>query len=59
MVSSMFSLRPGAKECSVPMTWKPDFSRTRVLGSESGHPDRLGISHLLEQCLEVGVRDRP
>jgi hypothetical protein len=29
IVSSMCALRPGAKEFSVPVTWKPDFARTR------------------------------
>jgi hypothetical protein len=31
----------------------------RVIRSERGHPDRLGISHLIEQRAEVRVRDRP
>ena len=30
-----------------------------VIRSERGHPDRLGISHLIEQRAEVRVRDRP
>jgi hypothetical protein len=30
-----------------------------VVGGERGHPDRLGVTHLIEQRAEVNVRDRP
>jgi hypothetical protein len=30
-----------------------------IFGREGGHPDRLGIPHLFEQGIEVGVVDRP
>lgn len=30
----------------------------RVIRSERGHPDRLGVTHLIEQRVEVSVRDR-
>jgi hypothetical protein len=72
MVSSISLFRPGAKEISVPMILKPDFWSTRsdarlslaecgpvvrVGGSERGHPDRLGVTHLVEQRVEVSVGD--
>jgi hypothetical protein len=31
----------------------------RVIRSERGHPDRLGVSTLIEQRAEVIVHDRP
>jgi len=30
-----------------------------VVGSEGRHPDRLRVTHLIEQCVQIGVLDRP